>query len=268
MRKWTALLLALLLLAPLGGAYGDASIVTPAGELPIVTEPYTLHVAVPVDAKVENIKETALTRWLEGTTGITLTFTELSPSDTDTQVNMMMNSGSLPDLFLGYGFPYDALCSYVDAGLIIAVDELVDQYASEAGYKRFLNEFPLENPEAYVTVDGGMYSVLAGGAMVTNIYATNGIRLQSRFLEALGLEAPQTLEEFYDYLVAVRDNDPNGNGQADEVPLSAHTTGSRHLNLYRAIGTAFQYTEPANYLKLSDGKVEFVGGNELFRETV
>lgn len=255
-------------LAAFGAVAESGGIVTPAGELPIVTEPVTLRVAVPVDAKVEDIKTTELTKWIEETTGITLEFIELNPTDADTQVNMMMNSGDLPDLFLGYSFPYDALSSYVDAGLILAVDQYVDEYASEAGYYRFINEFPLENPEAYVTVDGEMYSVLAGGAMVTNIYASNGIRLQRQFLEALEIDVPQTLDEFYDYLVAVRDNDPNGNGENDEVPLSAHTTGDRHLNLYRTIGTAFQFTEPTHYLKVNGGTIEFVADNEQFKATV
>ena len=179
MKKLLSILVMLAMVLSFAVASAE-SIVTPAGQLPIVTEPYTLRVAVPTDAKVENIKETKLTKWLEETTGITLEFIELSTSDTATQVNMMMNSGDLPDVFLGYDFPYDALCSYVDAGLILPVDEYVAEYASEEGYKRFLNEFPLENPEAYVTVDGQMYAVLAGGAMVTNIYASNGIRLQDQ----------------------------------------------------------------------------------------
>ena len=34
----------------------------------------------------------------------------------------------------------------------------------------------------------------------------------------LGLEAPTTVDELYDVLVAFRDNDPNGNGQKDEIP--------------------------------------------------
>lgn len=268
MKKLLSILVMLAMVLSFAAASAE-SIVTPAGQLPIVTEPYTLRVAVPTDAKVENIKETKLTKWLEEKTGITLEFIELSTSDTATQVNMMMNSGDLPDVFLGYDFPYDALCSYVDAGLILPVDEYVAEYASEEGYKRFLNEFPLENPEAYVTVDGQMYAVLAGGAMVTNIYASNGIRLQDQFLQTLGLEDPQTLEEFYNYLVAVRDNDVNGNGDPnDEVPLTSHTATNWGKNLLRTIGTAYQYTEPNDFLKNNNGTIEFVANNDLFKETV
>lgn len=40
-------------------------------------------------------------------------------------------------------------------------------------------------------------------------------------LDKLGLEQPDNVDELYDVLVAFRDQDPNGNGKADEVPYFA-----------------------------------------------
>ena len=40
------------------------------------------------------------------------------------------------------------------------------------------------------------------------------------WLDALGLEMPQTTEEFEQVLLAFKEQDPNGNGEADEIPLS------------------------------------------------
>lgn len=40
------------------------------------------------------------------------------------------------------------------------------------------------------------------------------------------MEIPTTLEEYYNYLVAVKEKDPNGNGIADEIPLSALPTAA------------------------------------------
>ena len=42
-------------------------------------------------------------------------------------------------------------------------------------------------------------------------------------LDALGLEMPQTVDEYYETLVAFRDKDPNGNGEQDEIPLAPET---------------------------------------------
>lgn len=42
------------------------------------------------------------------------------------------------------------------------------------------------------------------------------------WLEKLGLEVPETLEEFYDVLVKMKEaGDVNGNGEADEIPLTS-----------------------------------------------
>ena len=40
------------------------------------------------------------------------------------------------------------------------------------------------------------------------------------WLDALGLEMPTTTDEFEQVLLAFKEQDPNGNGQADEIPLS------------------------------------------------
>ena len=40
------------------------------------------------------------------------------------------------------------------------------------------------------------------------------------WVETLGMELPRTLDEFYGLLTAFKTQDPNGNGQADEIPLT------------------------------------------------
>ena len=45
--------------------------------------------------------------------------------------------------------------------------------------------------------------------------------MNSDWLETLGLEQPTTPEELRTVLEAFKTQDPNGNGKADEIPLSA-----------------------------------------------
>lgn len=261
----SATLCVVLLLLAAAGAVAEA---TPAGQFPISSERVTLKVAMPVNGKVEDINTNQLTLWLEDKLGIDLEFIELNTADTATQVNMIMTSGALPDVFIGYDFPYDTLASFVDAGLVLEMDELIEKYATAEGYNRFVNEFPLNNVEAYVTIDGHKYSIPSGSAMITDVYAGYASRYQKTFLKKLGLKEPATQDELYELLVAVRDGDPNGNGIADEIPMTSHITGDAHLNILRTIGNMYQYTEPANYVTVKDGKVEFIGNNQLFKETV
>src|SRR5690606_41934995 len=49
--------------------------------------------------------------------------------------------------------------------------------------------------------------------------------LNTAWLDRLGLDTPTTPDEFRDVLKAFKEQDPNGNGAADEVPLTGATGG-------------------------------------------
>jgi putative aldouronate transport system substrate-binding protein len=66
--------------------------------------------------------------------------------------------------------------------------------------------------------DGNIYSM----PNVNDCYHCNGsckLWINKAWLDALGLGIPQTTEEFYQALKAFKEQDPNGNGKADEIPL-------------------------------------------------
>lgn len=262
MKKTLTLVLALAVL--LTACLPASAAVTEKGVLPIVDEPITLTVAFPVNPKVEDINTNKLTLWYEEQTGIQLEFIELSTEDTATQVNMLMNSGDLPDIILGYGFPYDVLCGYADAGLIVPLDEQYEKYGLNV-YDRLLPEMG-DNALSYVTYEDQRWAVPSGGNLITNVYGAEYNRIQTQFLEALGMEMPHTIDELYDFLVAVRDNDVNGNGDpSDEIPM---TTYAACNYVFRMLSNAWQYTDCSTYLKVNDDVVNFIGNNEYFKETL
>ena len=61
------------------------------------------------------------------------------------------------------------------------------------------------------------------------------------WLQKLGLQEPQTLDEFYNMLVAFRDKDPDGNGVKDTIPLTVRN-GVRPLfqNVALAFGSRYE----------------------------
>ena len=124
--------------------------------------------------------------------------------------NLMVASGKLADLV-----------SYVDgneldklgrSGGLIALNDLIDQYAPNI--KRTLEENARFRRDAY-SLDGNIYY----------LPKTNGLRftefywIRKDWLDNLGLEVPTTTAELHDVLYAFRNNDPNGNGIKDEIPL-------------------------------------------------
>ena len=54
----------------------------------------------------------------------------------------------------------------------------------------------------------------------------------TEWLEALGLEEPQTTEELKEVLLAVKNSDYNGNGKADEIPLTGSKDWDCQLEWY------------------------------------
>ncbi len=60
------------------------------------------------------------------------------------------------------------------------------------------------------------------------------------WLDKLGLKMPTTTDEFYEVLKAFKTKDPNGNGKADEIPLSGSIqASSSHLFTTQMIDSFF-----------------------------
>jgi len=57
------------------------------------------------------------------------------------------------------------------------------------------------------------------GTTVIPRFLNENFVINTVWQEKLGIADPNTIDEFYDMLVAFRDNDPNGNGIKDEIPL-------------------------------------------------
>ena len=234
-------------------------VIEPIEELPISDGSITLKVAIPVDAKVEDITTNKLTDYIQEETGIKLEFIELETTDTATQVNAIMNGGNLPDIFIGYNFPYETLCSYADAGLILPLDEYIDKW----GYN--LKNTIMADPDlgetvlGYATYDGQVWAMPSGGGMVTNVYSTYQPRIQYYYLDELGLELPKTLDDFRAFLEAVHEKYP------DVIPMTAWADKNF---IFANISQAFQFTNKDTYLKNNNGQVEFIGNNEAFLEAI
>ncbi len=67
--------------------------------------------------------------------------------------------------------------------------------------------------------DGVIYTLPVGVWSEYANWATAITYIRTEWIDTLGLEMPSTMEELYDVLVAFKNDDPNGNGTADEIPF-------------------------------------------------
>ncbi|SFR53167.1 carbohydrate ABC transporter substrate-binding protein, CUT1 family [Yoonia tamlensis] len=132
-------------------------------------------------------------------------------TDHNEAINLLLATGDLPDIVGGHRIK-DAVNQYGPEGAFVPLNDLIEEHAPHI--KAFFDENP-DIAQAISSWDGNMYYIpyLPDGKFGRAYF------IRQDWLDALGLEQPQNVDEFYDVLVAFRDNDPNGNGLKDEIPL-------------------------------------------------
>ena len=87
--------------------------------------------------------------------------------------------------------------------------------------------------------------------------------IRQDWLDKLGLEAPTTVDELHDVLTAFKNNDPNGNGQADEIPLfDRSATAETEMGEYLALWDSSASFYPR------DGKITYEPLTENYKNAV
>uniref|UniRef100_UPI0035A0FAD8 ABC transporter substrate-binding protein n=1 Tax=Jeotgalibaca arthritidis TaxID=1868794 RepID=UPI0035A0FAD8 len=117
--------------------------------------------------------------------------------------------------------------------------------------------------------DGHIYSlpwIEELGQGKESIHTVNDIPwINVDWLDALGLEMPQTTDELMTVLEAFKTQDPNGNGEADEIPISFIFDGGNEdmKFLYGAFGIG----DNDDHLVVNDdGTIDFTADNEEYKE--
>lgn len=230
----------------------DASNVTAPGELPVAKEKVTLTVGIPTDRDY-NINE--YTKFIEEKTNIDLEFVAFpqTSSEANQKLSLMITSGEkLPDVLFNFWLPDATIQSYGSDGYIMPMNELIDKY----GYyidEMFETAQNKDLKKYMKSADGNIYGLCSYSEEIVNNFQ-NRAWINNSWLDKLGLEMPETTEEFKQVLTAFRDQDPNGNGKKDEVPFSASTTGWG-CPPFPFIGNSFIYQNKSNPFVIKDGEL-------------
>ena len=158
--------------------------------------------------------------WAQALEEITNTHVEWTHPTLDAaaeKFNLMIASEEYTDAII-YGWPSveGGAEMYLEDGVILDLTELIPECMPN------LNTYLEEHPDIKSTIqnDAGqiLYIPFIRDDVALNIYTGPQIRMD--WLEKLGLEVPKTTEDFYNVLKAFKERDPNGNGEADEIPMS------------------------------------------------
>ena len=160
--------------------------------------------------------------------------------------NVTVASGDIPDIMVS---TYrDDMMKVAEQGTFAALDDYIDQYAPNL--KKILDENPDYIREIRAS-DGNIYFMPFIGAVKTfKVWMLRG-----DWLDKLGLEVPVTLDDWYNVLKAFKEQDPNGNGEADEIPYTTRNTQAGVLAFMEAFGiSGFEANEQ---FFIEDGQVKY-----------
>lgn len=124
--------------------------------------------------------------------------------------NLMLSSGKLADV-ISYKLASELEKLGRDGGLI-PLNDLIKEHAPHI--QHMLDTDPTFR-QGSTALDGNIYFIPKNQALVSAEF----FWIRQDWLDKLDLEVPTTVDELYTVLTAFRNEDPNGNGEKDEIPL-------------------------------------------------
>lgn len=141
-------------------------------------------------------------------------------ADWETVKSTRFASGDIPDLLFNATNNSD-YTKYT--GLFQDMTDLVEENAPNI--QEMFTKVP-DTKTLATSGDGKIYSI---PKMQTVWPKTNTVLfINKTWLDNLGLEMPTTFSEFEEVMKAFKEKDPNGNGQADEIPLDYNAYGGNN----------------------------------------
>lgn len=215
---------------------------------------------------------------LEELTGVTIDWEAAPGSEYSTALQTRLAAAmNLPDIFCPSGTSASKLGA---DGLVIALDDLIP---SNAYYLSTLFSMYDTVRKAVTSPDGHIYGypgfgegiITGAGDMKNGQRVDPGANInlhvsciRKDWLDKLGLEVPTTLDEWYTVLKAFKEGDPNGNGKADEIPLSDGWGGGDWLRFGDAFGLYMAGNAYGDYEVGEDGKLFYKYIDERYKQTL
>lgn len=150
---------------------------------------------------------------------------EFVPFDALTEKrNLALANGDYPDAFFTARIPAADLMKYGAEGVFVQLDGgLLENYAPNL--TALMEKYPALK-KALTMPDGHIYSMPSfyDPEFLPMLIGTP-LWIKQDWLDQLGMKEPQTIDEYYNFLKAVKETDLNGNGQLDEIPYSGSGIG-------------------------------------------
>ena len=227
----------------------------------------TLTVGIPLYGSVSDFDDNALTKYVEEKLGIELEFVSYvsNASERMQQLTLQATGGQeLPDVFWGWQqTSITTISEFGEAGYFQDLTPLIEQYADN--YKEQFAKLSKDEQEYILsrgtTDDGGFYGMPLYTAFDYMDHLQNAMYINKTWLDNLGLDVPTDIASLEKVLKAFKNQDPNGNGAQDEIPMMGRGIANYVINAYQYYDTEY----PAD---VNNGKVSAPYVTDNYRQAL
>ena len=161
----------------------------------------------------DSLEDNIWTRLYQSDLGVELNYIWTSPvSQYDQKLNISITSGDLPDIFQVNATQLKQLA---DDGQLMDLTQVYEQTAS--AYTKDVMNQDGGNALLSATFDGKLMAV---PKMSSGLGNSNVLWIRTDWLDALGMDAPKTMDDVLALARAFTSQDPDGNGQNDTYGLA------------------------------------------------
>lgn len=232
---------------------------TYAEGLPIVRDKITLRIARGRNAldSSTDTNEKPIMQLMEEATNIHIEWIDVPQGDGfDEQMSILLST-DMPDAFMGGVDSTDIMKDYDS---FLPLNDLLETYAPNI--METYNKTDGEAIDLLTYPNGNIYSFMSS-VYTQHTSWTIGVQFINKdWLERVGKDVPETLDEFYDVLKAFKEMDANGNGDpSDEIPLG-FCENNFQARLIQFMGS-FGFND---YYRIEDGKVIPTANTDEYRQ--
>ena len=205
-------------------------------------EQITLTIGVQGKTNITDWEDNYMTKWVEEKTGYNIEFEFFAGTDADAKtqfVTMTAANEELPDILFHMNFTeaernqYGSEGYFFDLATYFDDEEAMARFAEKVGYDYW--EYVNKNIDPvmleYMKIEArDMDGHWWGFPYLSDSpkgRPRNQVYINKVWLDKLGLEVPTTFDELVTVLQAFKTQDPNGNGEADELPMVGSSTTYR-----------------------------------------
>jgi putative aldouronate transport system substrate-binding protein len=183
---------------------------------PIVKKPLSLRIMFKKTADLADPKDILIFKEYEKMTGIKINWIAVNESNVKEKIALSLAGQDLPDAYMKMGMTTSDQLKYGSQGLLVDLNKLM-KYAPHV--KKFLKAHR-DVRKGQTFANGAIYS-LPEGVEIPAVRVAKKFFINTVWLKKVAKKMPRTTDELYDVLKAFKEKDPNGNGKADEIPLTA-----------------------------------------------